>query len=346
MSLIQRKQSNSKSSESQSADLPTCKPCSDIVSRCGQDGRASHVLPDIAEDSVTNLPGKLDWVGMSGIELVMKIDHQGQEITVPVRADAFVSLDADEAKGIHMSRLYEQLKDSLTNQKATPMVIHGVIDNFVKTHHSVSHNARVKVEFDLVRKRQALVSEDSGWRHYPITIESELVEKKRTLHVTFQVHYSSTCPCSAALSRQLLERAFVKEFSSRQSVTVEDAAIWIRDNSSLATPHSQRSVATITVAIDPETNEFCFDQWVEEAEAAVRTPVQTLVKRIDEQEFARLNGENPMFCEDAARRMRNAFQQHPEVLDYRIKVEHMESLHPHDAVAIVVKGVPGGMRPS
>ena len=338
MSLIERNQSKSNSNQPHST--PKCQPCSDTSADC------QHVLPDIAEDSVTSLPGKLDWVGMSGIELVMQMDHEGQEITVPARADAFVSLDADEAKGIHMSRLYEQLKSSLANHKATPQVIHGVIDEFVKSHQSVSHNARVKIEFDLVCKRAALVTEDSGWRHYPISIESELVEGQRSLQVRFQIHYSSTCPCSAALSRQLLERAFVKEFSDKSSVSVEDAAIWIRDNSSLATPHSQRSVATIDIAIDPETSEFCFSQWVEAAEESVRTPVQTLVKRIDEQEFARLNGENPMFCEDAARRLKSTFEDRSEILDYKIKVEHMESLHPHDAVAIVVKGVSGGMRPS
>ena len=338
MSLIERNQSKSDSSHSHSA--PTCKPCSDAAGEC------THILPDIAEDSVTSLPGKLDWVGMSGIELVMQLDHEGQEITIPVRADAFVSLDADEAKGIHMSRLYGQLKSSLANHKATPQVIHGVIDEFVKSHQAVSHNARVKVEFDLVCKRDALVTEDSGWRHYPISIESELVDQSRSLQVKFQIHYSSTCPCSAALSRQLLERAFVKEFSNKSSVSVEDAAIWIRDNSSLATPHSQRSVATINIAIDPDTPKFCFNEWVEAAEESVRTPVQTLVKRIDEQEFARLNGENPMFCEDAARRLKNTFENRGEILDYRIKVEHMESLHPHDAVAIVVKGIAGGMRPS
>ena len=38
-------------------------------------------------------------------------------------------------------------------------------------------------------------------------------------------------------------------------------------------------------------------------EAALGTPVQTAVKREDEQAFARLNAANLMFCEDAARRV-------------------------------------------
>ena len=45
---------------------------------------------------------------------------------------------------------------------------------------------------------------------------------------------------------------------------------------------------------------------LETIESALATPVQTAVRREDEQEFARLNGENPMYCEDAVRRIRAA----------------------------------------
>jgi GTP cyclohydrolase I len=77
----------------------------------------------------------------------------------------------------------------------------------------------------------------------------------------------------------------------------------------------------------------------------VATPVQAAVKRTDEQEFARLNGENMMFCEDSARRIRAALEQLPGILDYRVQASHLESLHPHDAVAVVTKGLPGGLQP-
>ena len=65
---------------------------------------------------------------------------------------------------------------------------------------------------------------------------------------------------------------------------------------------------------------------------ALATPVQTAVKRADEQAFAALNGANLMFVEDAARRLGAALSaagaQHAAV-----HVRHIESLHPHDAVA-------------
>jgi GTP cyclohydrolase I len=58
-----------------------------------------------------------------------------------------------------------------------------------------------------------------------------------------------------------------------------------------------------------------------------------------------LNGENLMLCEDSARRIRAALDETLELVDYRIQASHLESLHPHDAVAIVTKGIPGGLRP-
>jgi GTP cyclohydrolase I len=70
--------------------------------------------------------------------------------------------------------------------------------------------------------------------------------------------------------------------------------------------------------------------------------VQTAVKREDEQAFALLNGENLMFCEDAARRIQAALAQDEHIADFWIRATHQESLHPHDAVAVATKGVTGG----
>ena len=69
--------------------------------------------------------------------------------------------------------------------------------------------------------------------------------------------------------------------------------------------------------------------------------MQTAVKREDEQEFALRNGQNLMFCEDAARRVKQVLEA-GDYQDYRVRIEHQESLHAHDAVAVAVKGVPGG----
>ncbi|WP_197469074.1 GTP cyclohydrolase, FolE2/MptA family, partial [Oleiphilus sp. HI0125] len=44
-----------------------------------------------------------------------------------------------------------------------------------------------------------------------------------------------------------------------------------------------------------------------------------------------------MFCEDAARRLKDSLEHMNGVVDYWFKVEHQESLHAHNAVAIDYK---------
>lgn len=41
-----------------------------------------------------------------------------------------------------------------------------------------------------------------------------------------------------------------------------------------------------------------------------------------------------MFCEDAARRVKQFLEQNTQFVDYWFKIEHQESLHAHNAVAI------------
>ena len=75
----------------------------------------------------------------------------------------------------------------------------------------------------------------------------------------------------------------------------------------------------------------------------LKTPVQAAVKREDEQEFARLNGQNLMFCEDAARRLQHTMNMTSEQFDdFWLRINHLESLHAHDAVSITTKGIVDG----
>lgn len=112
-----------------------------------------------------------------------------------------------------------------------------------------------------------------------------------------------------------------------------------------ATPHSQRCCAQIRVKLaNVSGNGFPITALIDQVESALKTPVQATVKREDEQEFARLNASNLMFCEDAARRLKQSLSEADEVADFWVRVNHMESLHAHDAVAIAIKGVENGYR--
>jgi GTP cyclohydrolase I len=87
---------------------------------------------------------------------------------------------------------------------------------------------------------------------------------------------------------------------------------------------------------------FPITELIDAIEGALKTPVQATVKREDEQAFALLNGRNLMFCEDAGRRVQTALGNDDRILDFWARCTHYESLHPHNAVSVVTKGIEGG----
>src|SRR5690606_41621587 len=100
-----------------------------------------------------------------------------------------------------------------------------------------------------------------------------------------------------------------------------------------ATPHAQRSRAQVRVELKPSFDEMPVASLVDALEDALGTPVQTAVKREDEQAFAELNAANLMFCEDAARRAAAVLEADPRIERFDATVSHFESLPPHDACA-------------
>ena len=303
-------------------------------------------LVDVTEDMVARVGGPLDRVGMSGIEIGLRMHTaDGELVITPARATAQVSLDDPDAKGIHMSRLFLALQTTLEEEEFSLQLVNHLLHTFIQSHATISTSGYLDFRFEYLAKRCSLLSDHTTWRSYPVRIQAEINDGqiRHCLHVC--VAYSSTCPCSAALARQLLQQQFLEDFADHRWLSVSQAMRWLGSQGTAATPHSQRSHAEVAVVLGPEYEEFPITQLIDAIESAVATPVQAAVKRSDEQEFARLNGENLMFCEDSARRIRAALERIPELVDYRIQASHLESLHPHDAVAIVAKGVPGGLRP-
>ncbi|MGG7648665.1 GTP cyclohydrolase FolE2 [Pseudomonas sp. ES4] len=284
-------------------------------------------LPDVAaQASRQALP--LDWVGMCGIALPVLFD--GQRLSA--MADAGVSLDDGEARGIHMSRLYLAL-EMLEQENLTPALLRQVLQRFLKTHEGLSNSAYIKIHTDLLLKRPALVSPLAGWKTYPVSIKARLKNAMFHVELKIDVPYSSTCPCSAALSRQLIQQQFVDDFANKP-LQHADVLSWLGSTKGIvATPHSQRSTARLRLRLDDYLDDLPLIAIINDAEAALGTAVQTAVKRADEQAFALANGQNLMFCEDAARRLNLALKRAPGINAFHIRVVHAESLHAHDAVA-------------
>ncbi|PAA24444.1 MULTISPECIES: GTP cyclohydrolase FolE2 [Pseudomonas] len=284
-------------------------------------------LPDVAAQSSQQAIA-LEWVGMCGIASPVLIN--GQRLSAKI--DAGVNLVDATARGIHMSRLYLAL-DQLETENLTPALLRQLLQCFLDSHEGLSNKAYVRIQSDVLLKRPALVSPLAGWKSYPTSIEASLKNGMFHVELKILVSYSSTCPCSAALARQLIQRQFIDDFANT-SLQHADVLAWLGSSKGIvATPHSQRSAAHLTIRLGHQFPQLPLETIINNAEGALGTAVQTAVKRADEQAFALANGQNLMFCEDAARRLNTVLQKTSGVEAFKLKVVHAESLHSHDAVA-------------
>ncbi|WP_425531583.1 GTP cyclohydrolase FolE2 [Chromohalobacter nigrandesensis] len=284
-------------------------------------------LSDVAS-GLASQDGTLAWVGMEDIALPVRLT--GQPLNASVSAG--VSLDAADARGIHMSRLYLAL-DALEHQEVTLSRVSTVLQRFLDSHDDLSSTAFLDLSGDVLIKRPALISPRSGWKAYPFTLRcrQDAYGMQATLEIT--IGYSSTCPCSAALARQSIQQAFDEDFTD-MPISHDAVRTWLgSEQGILATPHSQRSQAHLSLRLVDGLDTLPIEALIDNVENALGTALQTAVKRVDEQAFALANGQNLMFCEDAARRVQHALRGDANVRGFKARIVHAESLHAHDAVA-------------
>jgi len=307
---------------------------------------SSQNMPDITRRVLGEAQDTLDWVGMSHVHQPLLVKDGDISKAVHAKVQVYVNLADPHAKGIHMSRLYLLLDEHAETRPLTAAGLKMLLGSILESHHDLSSNAFVQFEFDHFIRRDALISDNQGWSSYPVMVKGTLLEGEIVLELSVEVQYSSTCPCSAALARQLIQEQFEEDFGKQGEVTISDVKTWLGTEEGIkATPHSQRSTAKILVSLASSLDEFPITDLINQVEYVLKTPVQAAVKREDEQEFTRLNGANLMFVEDAGRRLKSALQEDDRWRDFWVRIEHHESLHAHDAVGVFTKGDKQGYLP-
>lgn len=292
-------------------------------------------LPDVAQNKIPHQQAKLNWVGMDDIYLPICFEEAGSVSHSQACASIAVDLPGGEnaAKGIHMSRLYFLL-NTLTQAPIKPEQLKHCLEQALASHSDLGASVvRIELAFDFIWQRPALVSPSpAGWRAYPMVLTAQLSQTSG-FHLSLQTEfqYSSTCPCSAALVRETLANQFRLSFANQDSVSPQQVSQWLKQNGTFATPHSQRSLALITLPLDQNENALHLVDLIEEVEGIIATPVQTSVKRADELAFAELNGANLIFVEDISRKLGKVLKQKYD--DIEVQVRHLESLHAHNAFA-------------
>ena len=275
-------------------------------------------LPDMMETAESIAGGNvpIQQVGISNFKLpLLYRTKDGRTLTLETSVTGTVSLQA-ELKGINMSRImrsFYEHKDGVTTGEWMGKVLKAYLRKVE------SKAARLKLRFSYPMLQKSLRSGLEGYQFYDVAFEGVMNAAgryRRFIHFDFV--YSSACPCSAELAEHARDL--------RGAYTV---------------PHSQRSKARLTIEEAPGKK-----IWIEEIQAlcvrALSTETQVMVKREDEQAFAELNGAHLKFVEDAARLLYAELAKDKRIADFQVACSHQESLHSHDAVSVICKGVPGG----
>ncbi|MCH2174754.1 MAG: GTP cyclohydrolase FolE2 [Lentisphaeria bacterium] len=276
-------------------------------------------LPDLQNGPSSLIQGaqvSIQQVGIHHFRIPLKFAVKDDgEITLETSVTGTVSLEAHK-KGINMSRImrsFYDYKDTVFKLST----IERILEHYKNKLESFDARIMMKISYPILLP--SLRSENAGYQYYDITLEGVHTQNgtfQKYMHFDFV--YSSACPCSFELSQH--------------AVKYRNQAV---------VPHSQRSVARVSV-------QFEGNLWFEDVHAmcleALKTETQVVVKREDEQAFAELNGSNLKFVEDAVRLLYEELNKNEKVVDFRVIASHQESLHSHDAIAVIAKGIPGGFQ--
>ena len=278
-----------------------------------------NTLPDLQNGPASLIEGAnvpIQQVGISNFRLPLRYRMQdGSQMILETSVDGYVSLDAGK-KGINMSRIirtFYDFKDETISQEVLEYILRAYREN-LESKESYLH---LKVNFPMIQ--ESLRSDLSGYQYYPLSIEGHMDNNGRMrmfMHIDFE--YSSACPCSYELAEHARETRDVAAIS-----------------------HSQRSIANVSVECSELTAP---ENLITTLRNALMTETQVMVKREDEQAFAELNGAYQKFVEDAARLIYEHLDKQEDVIDFVVRCAHLESLHSHDAVSRICKGIPGGLR--
>ncbi|RMF57745.1 MAG: GTP cyclohydrolase I FolE2 [Calditrichaeota bacterium] len=201
-------------------------------------------------------------------------------------------------KGTHMSRFVEVLNehhDEMT-MWTLPTILHKLKERLD------AESAHVEFTFPYFIEKRAPVSKAIGLMDYQTTFIGETYSDRDIFILKVNVPVTSLCPCS-------------KEISDYGA-------------------HNQRGEVTIEVQCK-ENEMIWIEEVVEIAESSASAPVYALLKRPDERFVTMQAYDNPAFVEDIVRNVALQLKADERVVWFRVHAENFESIHNHNAFAMV-----------
>ena len=284
------------------------------------------VLPDIQEtEPKIKIP--IRQVGVENVTVPFMLESRESGFHSLISKVSLRTDLEENIKGISMSRLLLTLKPYL-DLPLKHKLIREILEELQKN--IGSKNSYIKFEFSFPMNKQSPATDNSFPIYYNCSFEGQLttyanipekLKKDNPKNFRFfqgvTIQYASYCPCSAELCKDLNTKG------------------------NTGFPHAQRSFAKILIET-VEPNYVWLEDIINNVESVLATVPYPIIKRIDEQEIARIASENPMFVEDAIRLISNKLNDQTNIHDWIVKCVHEESIHTSEAIAINYKGTKHG----
>lgn len=240
----------------------------------------------------------IDRVGVKNLRYPIRIRDKAHSVQSTI---ATFSLTVDlphHYKGTHMSRFIEALNEH------GPVLhvdnIKTILNRLLEKLHS--QQAHVEFEFPFFLEKKAPVTGSVGLMDYTIRFSASLSKDDFDFVVTVIVPVATVCPCSKAISKY--------------------------------GAHNQRGQVTFAVR-------FRKPIWIEDlillVESCASSELYSLLKRPDEKAVTERAYDNPVFVEDLVRDIALRSNREPNITWYRIEAENFESIHNHNAYALIEK---------
>lgn len=206
-------------------------------------------------------------------------------------------------KGTHMSRFVEIL--AAHTHDLSPAAASDILSQLREK--LQAETAHIECTFTLFREKSAPVTGKTAMMGYKCGFAAS-GGKTNSIALDLVVPVTTLCPCS-------------KEISAYGA-------------------HNQRGYVSVRVFPDLTLDTLWLEDIIDLIEGVGSAPLYPLLKRPDEKFVTEQAYDNPRFVEDMVRETALAFDVDPRITHYRIEVENHESIHDHNAYAMIERSKP------
>ena len=241
----------------------------------------------------------IDRVGVKALRFPLQVRNKDGSTQRTVATTALAVDLPHHFKGTHMSRFVEVLNShgNCLDVREMTAIPEELLGRLE------ARKAHVEFRFPFFRSKPAPVTQISGVMDYEVVFEAESdIEGNHDFILTVIVPVATLCPCSKAIS----ERG----------------------------AHNQRGTVTYSVR-------FKEPIWIEDlidlVEMSASCELYSLLKRPDEKAVTERAYDNPVVVEDLVRNVAARSNAQDNIIWYRVEAENFESIHNHNAYAVVEK---------